>query len=62
MSVRPSSGVHPITLPISADVKQNVNNKIFLVCIKSEKYAFLVTLRLLGSMRQAEADLCELHY
>ena len=36
---------------IPAVRSQNVTNKSCLVCVKSEKYAFLVTLRFLGSMR-----------
>ena len=36
---------------------QNVTNKCSLVCVKSEKYAFWVTLRLLGSMQQGKAEL-----
>ena len=41
---------------------QNVINKSFFVCVKSEKYAFLVTLRPLGSMQQGKAKLRTIHY
>ena len=41
---------------------QNVTNKSFLVCVKSEKYAVWVTLRHLGSMRQGKAKLSTLHH
>ena len=37
--------------PIPAAVWQNVTNKSCLVCVKGEKYTFLVTLKPLGSMR-----------
>ena len=37
--------------PISVVVLQNVTNKSCLVYVKSEKYAFWVTLLALGSMR-----------
>ena len=47
---------------ILAVESQNVTNRSFLVCVKSGKYAFLITLRLLGSMRQGEAKLCTLDY
>ena len=40
-----------VTLNDPAVVSQNVINQSFLVCAKSEKYASLVTSRLLGSMR-----------
>ena len=32
------------------------------IIFKSEKYAFLVTVRLSRSMRKGEAELCTLHY
>ena len=41
---------------------ENVTNKSCLVCVKSEKYTFLVTLRPLGSMRQDKANLRSLQY
>ena len=41
---------------------QNVTNKSCLVCVKSEKHAFWVTLRLLGPMQQGKAKLHTLHY
>ena len=40
---------------------QKVANKSFLVCVKNEKYAFWVTLRLAVSMQQGKAELCTLH-
>ena len=43
-------------------VSQNVTNKSSLECAKSKRYAFLVTLRLLRSMRQGKAKLCTLNY
>jgi len=48
--------------PVSAVGSQNVNNKSFLVCVKSEKYVFWVTLRLLGSIRQGKAEIPALQY
>ena len=36
---------HTMEFPIPAVLSQNVTNKSFLVCVKSEKYASLVTLR-----------------
>ena len=49
------------TLGISVAL-QNVSNKSSLICVKSEKYAFCVTLRHLGSLRQSKAELSTLHY
>ena len=49
------------TLGISV-TSQNVTNKSFLVCVKSEKYTFWFTLSHLGSMRQGKAELNTLHY
>ena len=49
------------TLGISV-ASQNVTNKSFLVCVKSEKYAFWATLKYLGTMQQVEAELSTLHY
>ena len=43
--------------PVSAVGSQNVTNRSFLVSVKSEKYAFWVTLRLAWSMRQGKAQL-----
>ena len=55
-SVRPYVPfVHPVTLPIPTVVSQNVINKSCLACVMSEKYAFLVTLRPLGSKRRGKA-------
>ena len=34
----------------------------YLVCVKSEKYAFWITLRLLGSMRQGKTKLRTIYY
>ena len=48
--------------PIPAVVSQNVTNKSCLVCVMSEKYAFWVTLRLLGSILQGKVELHTLHY
>ena len=60
--VGPSKGpVLPVTLPIPVVVLQNVTN-ICLVCVKREKYALMVTLIPLGSMRQGQAKLCILQY
>ena len=41
---------------------QSIPNKSCFVCVKSEKYAFLVTLRPLGSIRWGETKLRTLHY
>ena len=38
-------------------VSHSVTNKSSLICVKSEKYAFLVTTRPLGSKRWGEAEL-----
>ena len=43
-------------------VSQNITNKSSLVCVKSEKCAFWITLRLLGSMQQGKAKLRTIHY
>ena len=43
--------------PIPAGVWQSVTNKSWLVCVKSEKYTFLVTTRPLGTMRWREGEL-----
>ena len=48
------------SLGISVPSK-NITNESFLVCDQSEKYAFWITLRHLGSMRQGKAELCTLH-
>ena len=60
-SVRPYGGVtvswrSTSEFPIPAVVSKNGNDKSCLVCVKSEKYAFLVTLRPLWSMREGEAS------
>ena len=47
---------------ISVVGSQNVIDKSCLVCIKREKYTFLVTLRPLVSMRRGKVELCTLHY
>ena len=62
-SVRPS--VRPCVrklTPVSAVGSQNVTNRSFLVSVKSEKYAFWVTLRPLGSMSQDEVKIHALRY
>ena len=52
--VRPS--VRPtFEFPIPAGVWQSVTNKSWLVCVKSEKYTFLVTTRPLGSKDKEKA-------
>lgn len=48
---------HPVKLPITAVVPQTVTYKSCLGCVKSEKYAFLVTLRPLGSMFEEKPNL-----
>jgi len=50
----PVCPVCPVTLPIPAVAKQNVTDKSCLVCDKSEKYAFLVTLTPLGLIRRGQ--------
>ena len=60
---RPSVSVGVLsdfTIPTVAS--QNVSNKSSLECVKSEKYAFCVTLRLLGSMQQGKAKLRTIQY
>ena len=54
-SYRPS--VCPKTSPNSCSLSQNVTNKSYLVCVKSEKYASWVTLRAqLDCCRRGEAE------
>ena len=48
--------------PVFAVGSQNITNKSFLVCVKSEKYAYSVTLRPLGFMRQGEAKIQRLWF
>ena len=48
--------------PNPVGLSKNVTKEICLVCVKSEKYEFLVTLTPLGCMRQEEAELCTLQY
>ena len=48
--------------PVSAVGSQNVTNRSFLLSVKSEKYAFWVTLRPLGSMSQGEGKIHALQY
>ena len=47
----PSSHITFFHTAIPAVVPQTVTNKSCLVCVKSEKYVLLVTIRPLGSMR-----------
>ena len=60
-SVRSVGSVRKLT-PVSAVGSQNVTNRSFLVSVKSEKYAFWVTLRSLGSMSQGEVKIHALQY
>ena len=62
--VRPYAVVpsRTVTLPIPAVKSQNFNIKSCLVCVKSEKYTYLVSLILIGSTRQGEAELRTLYY
>ena len=48
---------HTVQFPISAVVSQNLTKESFLVCVKSKKYAFWITLSPLGSMRLGKAEL-----
>ena len=48
--------------PVFAVGSQNVTNRSFLVCVKSEKYALWVTLRPLGSIRQGEPEIHAILY
>ena len=52
---RPSR--HTFEFSIPAGVWQSVTNISWLVCVNSEKYIFLVTIRPLWSMRQGEGKL-----
>ena len=57
--------VHPCVqklTPVFAVGSQNVTNRSFLVCVKSEKYALWVTLRPLGSIRQGEPEIHAIQY
>ena len=58
-SVRPSAVWHPSHFQISDSCSRikNITNKSCLVCVKSEKYPFWVTLRPLGSKKQGETKL-----
>ena len=61
LSVLPACDMcHTFKFLTPAVVSQNVNNKSSVVCVRSKKYAFLVTLRLQGSMRLGKAELCKL--
>ena len=51
-----------IALLISVVGSQNITNKGWLVCIKSEKYAFMITLRPLGSMRWWKSELLQISH
>ena len=60
-SVLPSfrHSVCPKTSPNSCSLSQNVTNKSYLVCVKSEKYASWVTLRAqLDCCRRGKAEVC----
>ena len=46
-----SSDEYLITIPIPAVLSQSVTKKSCLACVKKKKYAFMVTLRPIGSMR-----------
>ena len=62
-SVRPfRPSVCPKTNSSFAVGSQNVTNRSFLVCVKSEKYALWVTLRPLGSIRQGEPEIHAIRY
>ena len=59
LSVRPSLRclcVRKLT-PFSAVISQNVTNKSFMVCVDDEKYAILVTLGPIGSIRNSKAEI-----
>ena len=63
--VCPYGSVHissPVTPPIPSVLSQNVTGKSCMVCINIKEYAFLVTIRPLGSMRQGRTKLRTLHY
>ena len=62
LSVYVSGRPFGVPLMIHAVVLQNAIKKSCLVCVKSENYAFWVTLRPLGSIRQGKAKLRTLHY
>ena len=49
-----------VSLSMASVLSKNVPNKSCLVYVKSEKHAFLVTLRPFGSLRRGEAELCTL--
>ena len=57
LSVYPFRSYVQKPTPVSAVGSQNVTNKSFLACVKSEKYAVWFTLRSLGSMRQGKAEI-----
>ena len=61
-SVRPSVPCVQKLTPVFAVGSQNVTNRSFLVCVKSEKYALCVTLRPLGSIRQGEPEIHAIRY
>ena len=50
-----AASCHTSNFPIPAIVCQNFTNKSCLVYVENEKYAFLVTLRPLRSMRRNKA-------
>ena len=53
---------HTFDFPIYAVVLQDITNESCLVCIKSEKYVFWVTIRPLGSMKRDKSKLLKLQY
>ena len=62
LSVYVSGRPFGVPLMIHAVVLQNAIKKSCLVCVKSEKYAFWITLRVIQSMRGGEAKLCTFLY
>ena len=64
LSMRHKCWQHPVSVPISIplDASQNVSNKSCLVCVKNEKYAYWVTFRPLGSIRQGAAKPCTMYH
>ena len=62
VSLHPAFGCHTFEFPIPEVISQNITNKSCLVCVKSEKCAFWVILRLMRAMRRGKAELHKSKY
>ena len=62
MHVSPFTVSHHVPSHIPTIKSQIVNNKSCLLCVKSAKYVFRVTLKPVESMRPGKDKLCTIHY